>query len=114
MPQPSHFQDLVAVGEVAELIYARHQLRWIVLVVDVTEPVYVPVQPPPTGVPAGLAKHDLLWLRGVLAVERQEGARRGLPYVVARHLDRLRRGRAPTAGSGANGANSAAGGDRRL
>jgi hypothetical protein len=87
--QPSHYQDYVAIGLVQDVI-RKPGVTWLPLLIDVEEPCYlaVCVQGPP---PEGVARGDLIWLRGVLRSEKAQGARHGLPYVLVKHLARLRR-----------------------
>jgi hypothetical protein len=85
--------DVVVVGEVVDIVCKGWTITWVPVLVDIDEPCLLAVSPS-TPPPADLARGDLVWIRGRLHTERTQGARHGLPYLVARHFERLRR-RAP-------------------
>jgi hypothetical protein len=94
MPKPSHFQEFRAIGEVKDVIVKGGQVTWIVLTIDQGEACVVPIAPGAFMVPEDLGRGDLLHVRGEIRTEHGQGARHGLPYVVAtKVLERLRRGR---------------------
>jgi hypothetical protein len=88
--EPSHYQLYTAIGQVQDIICKGPALTWLPLVVDTGEPTYLAVAYPGPP-PEGLAKGDLVWIRGVLRTEHQAGSRHGLPFVQVRFLERLRR-----------------------
>src|SRR5262245_44406721 len=92
MPQPSHYQDYVAIGTVRDVIWKYGKVVWIALEVAQREPCLLALSPGTWPVPPDLARGDLLHVRGEWCTERTRGSRFGMPYLVAsRCLERLRR-----------------------
>jgi hypothetical protein len=92
MPKPSHYQDFTCTGEVREVIVKGGRVVWIALEVDQREPCLLALDPGRFPVPPDLARDDLLHVRGEWATQRQQGARHGMPFLLAtRCLERLQR-----------------------
>jgi hypothetical protein len=98
MPQPSHYQAFTAIGAVTDVIWKGTKVVWIALDIDQGESCVVALDPGRFPVPPDLARHDLLHVVGELRMEKSQGSRHGMPFVLAtKVLERLRRGRPPTA-----------------
>ncbi len=90
MSTPGHYNEVVLVGDVCEVITDEHgAVIGVILMVDAGEPCEVPIMLPSSL--QGVSVGDRLWVRGQLAFEPQANRRGALLFVQARWIDPVRR-----------------------
>ncbi len=92
MSIPGHYNEVVLVGDVREVVTDEHgAVIGVILMVDAGEPCEVPIMLP-SELP-GMSVGDCLWVRGRLAFEPLPNRRGSLHFVQAQWIDPVRRAR---------------------